>query len=126
MIDRAKADQLASDYFLKYVSGCGIPNEVKDKEDFWSAELWGGYTGYAFYGTLWIRKSDGEVFLQPRSDGSLPPWTMRKIEEQEANNKEKVRITSASTRSLLIVPFPLPLQCLVVVQRAGKRVDPVI
>ena len=36
---------LSSDYFERFVSGCGMPDTPVDRGEFWSVQLWGGYAG---------------------------------------------------------------------------------
>ncbi len=63
---------LSSEYFKRFVSGCGMSDTPVDQGDFWSVQLWGGYAG-SDYGRFLISKDGRRVALEPPRSGLKPP-----------------------------------------------------
>src|SRR5688572_13960536 len=59
---------LSSEYFRRFVSGCGMPDKPQDNGHYWSVQLWGGYFP-SDYGTLRLAKDGSEVLLAPPRRG---------------------------------------------------------
>ena len=59
---------LASEYFKRFVSGCGMPDTPVDQGEFWSVQLWGGYAG-SDYGRFLISMDGRRVTLTPPRSG---------------------------------------------------------
>src|SRR6266568_2653108 len=53
---------LSSEYFKRFVCGCGMPDTPVDRGEFWSVQLWGGYAG-SDYGRFLISKDGRRVTL---------------------------------------------------------------
>ena len=85
-VSKAQAEQMTSDYFERFISLCGVPDTAEDMGAYWSSKLWGGYSGTTYFGTLWIRKSDAAVFLEPPKNGKLPFGILRMIKEPKGTN----------------------------------------
>lgn len=67
-LDSNSAKDIASRYFWKYVSGCGMPDSPVDRGVFWSVQLWGGYAG-SDYGRMWLSKDGSSVLLEAPKRG---------------------------------------------------------
>src|SRR4051812_4558029 len=55
---------LSSEYFERFVCGCGFPDTPVDQGEFWSVQLWGGYTA-SDHGRFLISKDGRRVTLEP-------------------------------------------------------------
>lgn len=67
-LQESEAVSLASEYFSKFVCGCGMPGHPKEEGTFWRVQLWGGYAG-SDYGVLRLAKDGSEVLLEPPPRG---------------------------------------------------------
>lgn len=59
---------LASEYFKRFVSGCGMSDTPVDSGGFWNVQLWGGYAA-TDYGRFLISKNGQQVTLEPPPSG---------------------------------------------------------
>jgi hypothetical protein len=59
---------LSSEYFKRFVCGCGMPDRPIDKGEFWKVQLWGGIAGID-YGQFSISKDGRRVTLEPPRSG---------------------------------------------------------
>jgi hypothetical protein len=59
---------LSSEYFKRFVCGCGMPDTPRDKGEFWKVQLWGGIVG-TDYGQFLISKDGRRVILEPPRSG---------------------------------------------------------
>lgn len=76
-VDESEAAALASEYFARYVSGCGMPDRPVEDGGFWRARLYGGYGG-SDHGTLRIAR-DGSVVVLVPPKGGFKPVTLRML-----------------------------------------------
>jgi hypothetical protein len=67
-LQEQEAVLLSSEYFHRFVSGCGIPDKPQDAGHYWRVQLWGGFAG-TDYGTLHLAKDGKEVLLEPPERG---------------------------------------------------------
>jgi hypothetical protein len=59
---------LSSEYFRRFVCGCGMPDRPVDKGEYWKVQLWGGIVG-TDYGQFLISKDGRRVTLEPPRSG---------------------------------------------------------
>ncbi|MEI9864069.1 MAG: hypothetical protein WDN00_05850 [Limisphaerales bacterium] len=59
---------LSSDYFRRFVSGCGMPDEPQSDGRFWSVQLWVGIGG-TDSGRFLFAKDGSEMLLEPSKSG---------------------------------------------------------
>jgi len=59
---------LSSEYFRRFVCGCGMPDTPVGKGEFWEVQLWGGIVG-TDYGHFLISKDGRRVILEPPRSG---------------------------------------------------------
>lgn len=67
-LDEQEAAIVSSEYFHRFVSGCGMPDKPQDDGSYWRVQLWGGYGG-TDYGTLRLAKDGSTVLLSPPRRG---------------------------------------------------------
>jgi hypothetical protein len=67
-LQEQEAVALSSEYFRRFISGCGMPDKPQDVGSYWRVQLWGGYAG-TDYGTLRFAKDGSDVLLSPPRGG---------------------------------------------------------
>ncbi|HEX7861015.1 MAG TPA: hypothetical protein VF773_11850 [Verrucomicrobiae bacterium] len=67
-LEEQEAVILSSQYFHRFVSGCGMPDKPQDNGEYWRVQLWGGYVP-TDYGTLQLAKDGSQVLLAPPKRG---------------------------------------------------------
>lgn len=65
---QSEAAILASEYFPRFISGCGMPADPKDDGRFWRVQLFSGIGG-ADYGALRLAKDGSELWLEAPHGG---------------------------------------------------------
>jgi hypothetical protein len=59
---------LSSEYFRRFVCGCGMPDRPVDRGEYWEVQLWGGIVG-TDYGHFLISRDGQRVTLKPPRTG---------------------------------------------------------
>ena len=75
-INSEEAEILSSEYFWRYVSGCGYAGKPKADGNFWSSVVYFGYAGTPLQEKIEINKRTGAITMKgyPSVDNPVKEW----------------------------------------------------